>query len=90
MDTKKKVNPPNKVLKIIKDLLAITMVRLVIHKTNIGVMGKQNSMENATIVVSMVIGPMNVKRNQNLKVSVTNARNKGTRHQNAKPRHSIQ
>ena len=45
-------------------------------------MEKLNSMENATIVVNMVIELMNAKRNQNLRASVTNARNKVTRHQN--------
>ncbi len=43
-------------------------------------------MENATIVVSMVIELMNARRNQNLKANVTNARNKVTRHQNVECR----
>lgn len=35
-------------------------------------MGKKNSMVSATIVISMVIGLMNPKRNQNLKANFTN------------------
>ena len=89
MDTKKKVNPPNKVLKGIKDPLAITMARQVIHRTNVGVMQKKNSMVNVTIAINMVKRQMNVKRNQNLKENVTNARNKVTRHQTTRPSHSI-
>ena len=42
-------------------------------------MEKLNSMENASIVVSMVIELMNAKRNQNLRVGITNVRNKVTR-----------
>ena len=52
-------------------------------------MERKNSMEISTTIFNMVIGLMNVKRNQNLKESVTNVRNKDTRHQNAKIRHSI-
>ena len=52
-------------------------------------MEKKNSMENATIVVSMVTRLMNAKINQNLKASVINARKKVTRHQNAELSHSI-
>ena len=62
------------------------MVRYVIHKTNVGAMGKKNSMENATIKISMVIGLMNAKRNLSLKENVTNVRSMGTSHQNAKLR----
>ena len=62
LDTKKKVKPPNKVLKGIKDLLVITVVRQVIHQINVGVMERKNSMENATIAVSMVIRLMNAKK----------------------------
>ena len=52
-------------------------------------MEKLNSMENATILVSMVIGLMNARINQNLRASVTNARNKVTRHLNVDLSHSI-
>ena len=38
LDKKKKVNPPNMVLKRNKNLLAITMVRYIIYQTNVGVM----------------------------------------------------
>ena len=47
-------------------------------------------MENATTTVSMVIELMNAKRNQSLRASVTNARNKVTRHPNADLSYSIQ
>ena len=47
-------------------------------------------MESTTIATNMVIGIMNAKRIENLRASIINARNKDTRHQNAKPRHSIQ
>ena len=53
-------------------------------------MEKLNSMENATIVVNVVIGIMNAKRNQNLRASVTNARNKVTRYLNVDQSNSIQ
>ena len=76
MDAKKKVNLPNKELKRVKDPLEIIVVRQVIHQTNVGVMEKKNSMENATIVVSMVTRLMNAIRNQNLRESVTSERNK--------------
>ena len=49
-------------------------------------MGKQNSMENATIEISMVIGKMNAMRNPSLKANSTNARIMGTNPQNAKLR----
>ena len=52
-------------------------------------MENKNSMVNTTIAISMVTGIMNVKRNQNLKANVTNARNKVTRHQTAEPSHLI-
>ena len=80
MDTKKKVNPPNKVLKGIKDPLAIIVVKYVIHQTNVRVMEKKNSMKNSTIAISMGTRLMNSKRNQNLKVTITNVRNMDTRH----------
>ena len=48
-------------------------------------MGNQNSINNATIAISMVIGIMNAKRNQDLKENVTNVKNLDTSHQNAKP-----
>ena len=53
-------------------------------------MGKKYSMESVTSAISMVIGLMNVKINQNLRASVTNARNKVTKHQNAELSHLIQ
>ena len=83
LDTKK-VNLLNKELKRINDLLAITMVRQVIHQINVGVMGKKNSMESATIVASMVIGLMNAKKNLSFKEIVTNVRSIGTNLQNEK------
>ena len=54
------------------------MVGWVIHQTNGGAIGKLNSMENATIVISMVIELMNAKRNLSLKENVTNARSMDT------------
>ena len=87
MDIQKKVNHPSKEFKIIKDLLAITIVRYVINQTNVGEMGKENSMENVTIAINMVIRLMNAKRNQDLKANVTNVRSMGTNHQNAKLRY---
>ena len=84
MDIQKKVNHPSKELKRIKDLPKITMVREGIHQTNVGAMGKKNSMKSVTIAISMVIGLMNVKRNLSLKENVTSM---GTSHQNAKPRY---
>ena len=53
-------------------------------------MVKLNLMEYATIAVIMVIELMNAKRNQSLRESVTNARNKVIRHLNANLNHSIQ
>ena len=53
-------------------------------------MEKLNSMENATTAVSMVIELMNAKRKQSLRASVTNVRNKVTRHMNVDLNHSIQ
>ena len=87
LDIQKKVNHPNKDLKRIKDLLAITMVRQVTHQTSVGAMGKKNSMENATIAINMVIRLMNAKRNQDSKANVTNVINMDTIHQNVKPRY---
>ena len=52
-------------------------------------MEKKNSMENAINVVNMVIKVMSARRNQNLKVNVTNARDKVTRNPNADLNHSI-
>ena len=49
-------------------------------------MEKQNSMENAAIVISMVIGKMSAKRNPSLKENVTNARSMDTNFKNVKPR----
>ena len=43
-------------------------------------MEKKNSAESATIEINMVIGLMNAKRNQDLKVNVTNVRDMDTRH----------
>ena len=50
---------------------------------------RKKSMENALIAINMVIWPMNAKKNQNLRESVTNLRNKDTRHENGKPQDSI-
>ena len=49
----------------------INVVRQVIHQTNVGAMGKKNSMKIGTIAISMVIEVMNAKRNLNLKSNVT-------------------
>lgn len=84
LNTKKKVNLQNKELKGIKDPLAIVVVRQGIHRTNLGAMEKENSMENATIGIIMVIWLMSAKRNQNLKANITNARNMDTSHYNEK------
>ena len=80
--TKKKENLSRKDLKRTKDLLAIIVVRQVIHQTNVGAMGKQNSMENATIAINMVVRLLNAKRNLSLKENATNATNMVTSHQN--------
>ena len=53
-------------------------------------MERQNSMENTTIATSMVIKKMDARRNQNVKESVTNARNKVTRHLDENLNHSVQ
>ena len=50
-------------------------------------MEKENSMENDTVAIKMVIRLINAKRNQNLKANVTNVRNMDTSHQNAKQRY---
>ena len=76
----KKVNIPSKVQKGIKKPHVIIVGKLAIHQIYVGAMEKKNSMESATIVVSMVIRKMNAKRNQNLRVSVTNVRNEDIRH----------
>ena len=86
---KKKVNLQRKVQRGIKNLQAITMRRLVTNQTNVGVMENQNSMGSVTTIISMVIKPMNVRRNQNLKVNVTNLEGMATRHQNADPNYSM-
>ena len=52
-------------------------------------MEKKSSMENATSVVNMATRLMNEMRNQNLRASVTSARNKVTRHQNVELSHLI-
>ena len=80
---RKKVNLPSKALKEVKNLLAITMGKLVTHQTNVG------AMESATTTISIVTRLMNARRNQNLKVNVTNARHKVTRNLNADLKHSI-
>ena len=75
LDTiKKKVNPQSKEQKEIRNLHAIIVERLVTHQTNAGAMEKQNSMESATTATKMDTKLMNARRNQNLKVSVTNAK----------------
>ena len=90
MDTiKKKVNPQNKELKEIRNQHAIIVERLVAYQTNAGAMEKKNSMESVTTTINMVTKLMNARRNQNLKVNVTNAKDMVTRHQNADPNHSI-
>ena len=50
-------------------------------------MGKQNSMESATIEASMVIRLMNAKKNLSLKENVTNVRSMGINPHNAKLRY---
>ena len=50
-------------------------------------MEKKNSMESVTTAINMVTKLMNARRNQNLKVNVTNAKDMVTRHQNADPNH---
>ena len=87
---KKKVNLPSKVLKGIKNQHEIIVERLVIHQTNAEAMEKKNSMESATTTINMVTKPMNARRNQNLKVNVTNARSKVTRNPSVDQNHSIQ
>ena len=52
-------------------------------------MGKKNSMENATIVVSMVTSLMNSMRNKNLKENVTNVKRRVIKHQNVDLNHPI-
>ena len=90
LDTiKKKVNPQSKEQKEIRNLHAIIVERLVTHQTNVGAMEKQNSMESATTTTNMVTKLMNARRNQNLKVNVTNEKDMVTRHQNVDPNHSI-
>ena len=81
------MNHLSKELKRIKDLLAVIVVRYVIHQTNVGAMGKQNSMENDTIVIGMFTELMNAKRNLCLKANVTNERSMGTNPLNAKLRY---
>ena len=49
--------------------------------------GKSKFNGNATTIINMVTSLMNAKRNQNLKVTIINARNMDTRHHNAKQRH---
>ena len=83
------MNPQSKELKEIRNLHAIIVEILVTHQTNAGVMEKQNSMESASNAISMVIKPMNVMKNLNLTVNVTNAKDMVTRHQNEDPNHSI-
>ena len=90
LDRKNKVNPPNKVLKGIKDPLVIIVARQVIHLTNVGAMAKENSKVNASIAISMVTKQMSAKRNQNLKSIVTIVKSMVIRHSNANPKHSIQ
>ena len=87
LDIQKKVNHPNKELKRINDLLAITMVNQVMHQKNVGGLVKLNPMENATIAISMVIELMNAKKNLILKENITNARSMGTNLLNTKLRY---
>ena len=88
--TNKKVNPQRKEEKEIKNLHAIIVERLVTHQTNAGAMERKNSMESATTATNMDTKLMNARRNQNLKLNVTNAKGMVTKHQNADPNHSIQ
>ena len=76
----------SKELKRIKDLLVVTVIKQGINQTNVGAMGKKNSMESATIAIIMVIGLMIANRNLSLKANVTNVRSMGTNPQNAKLR----
>ena len=87
--TKKKVNLPGKALKEIKNLHASIVERLVTHQINDGTMEKQNSMESVITAINMVTKLMNARRNQNLKVNVTDVKDMVTMHQNAGPIHSI-
>jgi len=48
-------------------------------------MVKKNSMGSVTVVISMVIEQVNVKRNLSLKVNFTIARTKDTNLQSVKP-----
>ena len=50
-------------------------------------MEKKNSMVNVKTTINMVTKKINVKRNQNLKENVTNAKGMVTKHQNAHPNH---
>ena len=56
------------------------------YEIDVGEMGKKNSMENATIAISMVIEKMNGKGNLILKENFKNARNIGTNPLNARLR----
>ena len=73
-----------------KGLLAIIVVRQVIHQTNDRVMINQNLMESVIVATSMDIEKVNAQRNLSLKESVTIARNKDTNLQSAKPRNGTQ
>ena len=53
-------------------------------------MEKPNSMVSASTAISMVTRQMSVKKNQNLKAIVTNAKGMVIRHSSANPNHSIQ
>ena len=87
LDIQKKMNHPSKELKRIKDLLLVTVVRQDMHQINVGAMGKLNSMENATIAISIDIELMNAKRKLSLRENATNVRSMGTNPQNTKLRH---
>ena len=81
LDTiKKKANHQSKEQEEIKNLHAVIVERLVTHLTNDGTMEKENSMENATTATNMDTKLMNARRNQNLKVNVTNAKGMVTKH----------
>ena len=73
-----KANHLSKEIKITKVLLAIIVVRWVIHQTNVGAMVRKNSMESVIVMTSMVIEQVNAQRNLNLEESVIIVRNKET------------
>ena len=71
------MNHQSKEIKEIRNLHAIIVERLVTHQTNVGAMERENSMESLTTATNTDTKPMNVRRNQNLKVSVTKCKRYG-------------